>query len=285
VQRFTDAMVHFCTGEVRSDATIALEKLMSHTVTQGNDPVATYAQRFNVVARMAAIDMTNAFTQASLCQHFLHGLVPALRARCATDEKGSEWYDLNNLIQYSFREERRKRAHDAALSEADYAPRRYPRAQATAAAAAAAALGAAAAMDVDQQAPARSFRNRTDFEALLAKEQPYTNAQVTWESASRPPENSAEYKAALPGNLRPLNDFPLSLGFSGTFARARTDKELSRKLELTRIWWVCTFCRKGRHCWADCNARKEASANEQQRGKADKRPSLGQGSGSKKKKR
>jgi hypothetical protein len=75
--QFTEQLVGWANGEVRSESALALEQLIAGTVTQGSESAPLYAQRFiNLVQHLPD---TNPQYK---CQHYIAGLNPALKSRC-----------------------------------------------------------------------------------------------------------------------------------------------------------------------------------------------------------
>jgi hypothetical protein len=93
---FANAFLARFTGQVRSQATLALEKMVSRSIMQGQDDVALYASKFNQVARLLPDE-----SQVSLCQHYVSGLNISMRATCCLDMWGDEWVDLQDLVKFS----------------------------------------------------------------------------------------------------------------------------------------------------------------------------------------
>lgn len=97
---FTQELVRYCTGQVRSESVLALESLIKDQITQGSSSTAEYAQRFLNVVRLLPDE-----SQASLCHYYVKGLTPALRSRTCLTRDNQEWADLNSCMQYSYSEE------------------------------------------------------------------------------------------------------------------------------------------------------------------------------------
>ena len=125
---FIKAIQNYITGEVRTSAELALEQLVSRKISQADDPVPRYAQRFLQASRQLPNE-----SQASLCAHYLAGLRPVLRQRCILDRDGNTWHTLDSLIKYSFSEAIRLNADSSpvqSLPKQGYTPARRDRGRA-----------------------------------------------------------------------------------------------------------------------------------------------------------
>ena len=101
--RMVKDTVRYVFGEVRPASVQALDDLHEGQVRQGKDePVARYAQRFMVKARMVPNE-----SQQSLCRLYLAGLKNGLKEQCLLDRDNNRWTSLHDLIQFSFGEEER----------------------------------------------------------------------------------------------------------------------------------------------------------------------------------
>ena len=292
ITALTDAFLQYATGEVRTDAAIALDKLLKGEITQKSDHAGAYAQRFTVVAKTATgVEFPNLFTQAMLCARYLAGLNIDLRAKCAVDDYGEEWTSLTDLTRFSYREERRLLAAAAILKAShpltntdtpSHSPKAWqtvgqplkpndpgnPRPVAPAAPSAPTAPSAprTAALAAAANTPSRrSSRPPSRHSPLTRNEMPGVGqTDATWEDLIFMPKDvnsSADFKSAiarLPYRLRPVSEAPFELGFHGRYKEAATNPELSRKLQLCRAWWICGFCRRGRHAWDDCEERRQS---------------------------
>ncbi|GIL78484.1 hypothetical protein Vretifemale_7830, partial [Volvox reticuliferus] len=90
----------------RNTAMAARDRLHSHEYDMKTaETVAEYTQRFHDVLRDAK-DMD----KADQISWFIKGLVPALRGRCATDDEGKDWQDLDKCILYAVGQEVRWKA-------------------------------------------------------------------------------------------------------------------------------------------------------------------------------
>ena len=125
---FIQNFVAFVTGEVRPRDVIALEELMGHEVVQGSDPATKYAERFHQRSRILP-----SVTQSVFCHLYLSGLQSELKLLCCVDREGREWQTLNDLVQFSFVEERRLKlrssstSHDPVLAVVGVTPTRGKR--------------------------------------------------------------------------------------------------------------------------------------------------------------
>ncbi len=100
---YIQAAVHYLIGEVRPPSSVALSELIEGQIKQAlGEPVATYAERFFQRSRLLPSE-----SQASLCRHYIAGLLPDLRRLCALDRDGREHTVLTKLAQFSFAEETR----------------------------------------------------------------------------------------------------------------------------------------------------------------------------------
>jgi hypothetical protein len=95
-QDFAVAFLTRFTGQVRSQRTLALEKIVSRSIMQGQDDIGMYASKFTQVARLLPEE-----SQVSLCQHYVAGLNLNMRATCCLDMWGDEWEDLHACIKFS----------------------------------------------------------------------------------------------------------------------------------------------------------------------------------------
>ena len=122
---FIQNFVAFVTGEIRPRDIIALQELMGHEVVQGSDPTTKYAERFHQHSRILP-----SVTQSVFCHLYLSGLQSELKLLCCVDREGREWQTLNDLVQFSFVEERRLKlrssstSHDPVLAVVGVTPTR-----------------------------------------------------------------------------------------------------------------------------------------------------------------
>ncbi|GLC58062.1 hypothetical protein PLESTB_001314300 [Pleodorina starrii] len=92
---------------------------------QSDESVPQYTQRFHEIIREAK-DMST----SDKISWYIKGLVPALRGRCATDDEGKDWQDLDKLTLYAVGQEVRwKAAKEKAQLAAFNAQHTTPKAQ------------------------------------------------------------------------------------------------------------------------------------------------------------
>ena len=84
LDEFIDALQNYVSGEVRNPVEIARSMILNRSIVHENDSPAKYAQRFQQCSRLLPDE-----SQSSLCQHYLAGLHPSLRQRCALDRMGT----------------------------------------------------------------------------------------------------------------------------------------------------------------------------------------------------
>ncbi|GIL60039.1 hypothetical protein Vafri_14662 [Volvox africanus] len=90
----------------RNTAMAARDRLHAHEHDmKPTESVAEYTQRFHDVLREAK-DMD----KADQISWYIKGLVPTLRGRCATDDEGKDWQDLDKCILYATGQEVRWKA-------------------------------------------------------------------------------------------------------------------------------------------------------------------------------
>ena len=94
-------------GDAKRDTAMAArDRLHAHEHSMKQDEsVPEYTQRFYDITREAA-DMS----AADQISWYIKGLVPALRGRCATDDEGKDWNNLDKLILYAVGQEVRWKA-------------------------------------------------------------------------------------------------------------------------------------------------------------------------------
>ena len=97
LDEFIAALQNYVSGEVRNPVEIARSLILNRSIVQENDSPAKYAQRFQQSSRLLPDE-----SQSSLCQHYLAGLHPSLRQRCALDRDGNTWHSLQALIKCSY---------------------------------------------------------------------------------------------------------------------------------------------------------------------------------------
>ena len=84
-------------GEVRADATLALEHWVNKGVQQGEQKLEVYTEQFQLLLRRLSPGTVSPTMQ---CAVFIKGLHPALFPKCKFTPQGTEWTDLDDLIAH-----------------------------------------------------------------------------------------------------------------------------------------------------------------------------------------
>jgi hypothetical protein len=84
--------------QVRSDASLAKERLVNKGLYQDGLTLEKYAEAFMHQLRLIGDD---AMCDTIQCSYFVKGLERTLKVKCLTDRDGEEWSDLQALIKYA----------------------------------------------------------------------------------------------------------------------------------------------------------------------------------------
>lgn len=84
--------------QVRSDSSLAKERLVNKGLYQDGLTLEKYAEMFMHQLRLIGDDAMCATLQ---CTYFVKGLERTLRGKCLTDRDGEEWSDLQALIKFA----------------------------------------------------------------------------------------------------------------------------------------------------------------------------------------
>lgn len=104
-EQMVNELVGWAAGDVRPESAIALEQLIAGKTTQGTESAPLYAQRFlNVLRNLPENSDKN---MRYLCQHYIAGLNPELRALCCLTRDDNPWENLSQLMKYSYSAEYR----------------------------------------------------------------------------------------------------------------------------------------------------------------------------------
>lgn len=244
------------TGEVRSDESIALDLLLNkRIVQQQGETVAAYAERFQAIARKLPME-----SDASMCRHYVRGLQPHLAERCCVDKDDNEWSSLPALIKHSLAQDLRVQTvrHIRSLQGTTHGSKgrffdknrsnRSPQDQAQ----------AHVAMDVDEAvvtaAPVTVLQG-----PMAESDNPYTDRRpLTWDSVPKYAHVKGKPLQAPPG-LRPVEECP-AYNCPGSL------RDKFKERSLLSAWFMCPFCRKGRHSADDCPKNNSAAKKRQAEG-------------------
>jgi hypothetical protein len=230
------------TGQVRSQATLALEKLVSRAVTQGHDDMGVYAAKFNQVARLLPNE-----SQVSLCQHFISGMQADLRAACCLDLLGDEWDDLQKCIKFSIAASIRASRSAEALNASHSRPTH--------------AKDKSRSQDESSFKKAKTGRWGGPREGLTTAVGPQglVAAVKTVASSSRtdkrPYKPPAEIELIKGDQSSKIPLPPPGPNIPGFLSQEKPLSERTR--DSLRLYWICTYCRGdypdgGRHFASSC---------------------------------